>query len=91
MVVEILTSDVAVLPPGDTIKILKCEPQIKSEDLTGREILMIVQVGLFTLNFTQPIVFLLNPYIVLLYGLLYILSKSFPIAFGGIYYFNLGH
>ena len=35
-------------------------------------------------------VFLLNLYIALIYGLLYIWFESFPIVFTGIYRFNLG-
>lgn len=108
VVVKILTSDVAVLPPGDTISeypLSTCtstaptdcmgEPEVRarnqSEDLTGREILMIVLVRLFTLNFTQPIVFLLNLYIGLIYGLLYAWFRSFPIVFEEIHHFNFGH
>jgi DHA1 family multidrug resistance protein-like MFS transporter len=34
-----------------------------------------------TLNFTEPIVFLLNLYIALIYGLLYIWFESFPMVF----------
>ncbi|KAF7181997.1 hypothetical protein CNMCM7691_001385 [Aspergillus felis] len=69
---------------------LKCEPEIESEGLTGREMLMIVLVRPFTLNFTEPMVFLLNLYIALIYGLLYVWFESFPIVFTGIYHFNLG-
>ena len=43
-----------------------------------------------TLNFTEPMVFLLNLYIALIYGLLYIWFESFPIVFTGIYGFSLG-
>lgn len=43
-----------------------------------------------TLNFTKPIVFLLNLYIALTYGLLHIQFESFPVAFVEIYGFNLG-
>jgi DHA1 family multidrug resistance protein-like MFS transporter len=43
-----------------------------------------------TLNFTEPIVFLLNLYIALIYGLLYIWFESFPLVFTGIYGFSLG-
>ena len=44
----------------------------------------------FTLMFTEPIVFLLNLYIALIYGLLYIWFESFPLVFEGLYGFNLG-
>jgi DHA1 family multidrug resistance protein-like MFS transporter len=43
-----------------------------------------------TLNFLEPMVFLLNLYIALIYGLLYIWFESFPIVFTGIYHFSLG-
>lgn len=49
-----------------------------------------VMVGPFTLNFTEPMVFLLHLYIALIYGLLYIWFESFPIVFVGIYGFSLG-
>lgn len=44
----------------------------------------------FTLNFTEPMVFLLNLYIALIYGLLYIWFESFPIVFVEMHGFNLG-
>ncbi|GIK07614.1 hypothetical protein Aspvir_003280 [Aspergillus viridinutans] len=53
--------------------------------LTGRE-----NLKPFTLNFTEPMVFLLNLYIALIYGLLYVWFESFPIVFTEIYHFNLG-
>jgi len=43
-----------------------------------------------TLMFKEPIVFLLNLYIALIYGLLYIWFESFPLVFSGLYGFNLG-
>jgi DHA1 family multidrug resistance protein-like MFS transporter len=49
-----------------------------------------VLVRPITLNFTEPMVFLLNLYIALIYGLLYIWFESFPIVFVEIYHFNLG-
>jgi len=49
-----------------------------------------VLIRLISLNFTEPMVFLLNLYIALIYGLLYIWFESFPIVFIGIYGFNLG-
>ena len=42
-----------------------------------------------TLNFTEPTAFLLNLYMTLIYGLLYIWFESFPIVFVEIYGFNL--
>ena len=57
--------------------------------MTGKEIAMISLVRPFTLNFTEPMVFLLNLYIALIYGLLYIWFESFPIVFEDIYGFSL--
>ena len=53
------------------------------------QIALIALVRPITLNFTEPMVFLLNLYIALIYGLLYIWFESFPIVFEGIYKFNL--
>lgn len=44
----------------------------------------------FSLNFTEPILFLLNLYIALIYGLLYVWFESFVLVFIDIYGFNLG-
>ncbi len=69
---------------------LICEPELQGENMTGKDIAMMVLVKPITLNFTEPMVFLLNLYIALIYGLLYIWFESFPIVFSGIYGFNLG-
>ena len=55
---------------------LKCEPELISEQMTGRDIVMMMLVRPFTLNFWEPMVFLLNLYIALIYGLLYIWFES---------------
>ena len=68
---------------------LKCEPEIAGENMTSQEIAMISLVRPFTLNFTEPMVFFLNLYIALIYGLLYIWFESFPIVFEDIYGFSL--
>ncbi|OAP64980.1 hypothetical protein AYL99_00952 [Fonsecaea erecta] len=69
---------------------LMCEPQLLGETMTPREIVMMTLVRPFLLCFTEPMVFLLNMYIALIYGLLYIWFESFPIVFNGIYGFSLG-
>ncbi|GKZ27878.1 hypothetical protein AbraIFM66951_005476 [Aspergillus brasiliensis] len=69
---------------------LRSEPELASEHLTARELAMMTLVRPFTLNFTEPMVFLLNLYIALIYGLLYVWFESFTIVFSGIYNFNLG-
>ncbi|GME31185.1 Major facilitator superfamily [Neofusicoccum parvum] len=69
---------------------LKCEPEIMAENMTGKDIALMTLVRPFTLNFTEPMVFLLNLYIALVYGLLYIWFESFPIVFVEIHGFDLG-
>lgn len=44
----------------------------------------------FLLSVREPIVFFLNLYVALVYGLLYIWFESFPIVFIEIYGFSLG-
>jgi MFS transporter, DHA1 family, multidrug resistance protein len=51
---------------------LICEPQLIGENMTGKDIVMMTMVRPFTLCFTEPMVFALNMYIALIYGLLYI-------------------
>jgi len=69
---------------------LKCQPELMSEEMTGKDIVMMALVRPLTLNFTEPMVFLLNLYIALIYGLLYIWFESFVIVFVEIYGFSLG-
>ncbi|KAI9839881.1 MAG: hypothetical protein M1819_000073 [Sarea resinae] len=69
---------------------LKCAAEIASDSMTGKDVAVMMLVRPLTLNFTEPIVLLLNLYIALIYGLLYIWFESFPLVFEGIYKFNLG-
>jgi DHA1 family multidrug resistance protein-like MFS transporter len=69
---------------------LKCEPELMSEQMTSKEIVLMTLVRPFSLNFLEPILFLLNLYIALIYGILYVWFESFAIVFEGIYGFNLG-
>lgn len=69
---------------------LICEPELVSESMTGGAIVQMMLVRPFTLNFTEPMVFLLNLYIALIYGILYIWFESFVIVFIDIYGFTLG-
>lgn len=69
---------------------LRCQPELMAENMTGKEIALMTLVRPFTLNFTEPMVFLLNLYIALIYGLLYIWFESFPIVFIEIHGFTLG-
>ena len=49
---------------------LKCEPEIMAEQMTPRDVALMTLVRPLTLNFTEPMVFLLNLYIALVYGML---------------------
>lgn len=69
---------------------LICEPELIGEQMTGREIAMMTLVRPITLSFSEPMVFLLNLYIALIYGIQYIWFESFPIVFVDIYGFSLG-
>lgn len=72
---------------GDTK--LMCEPELMSEQMTGYDIVMMTLVRPFTLNFLEPMVFSLNLYIALIYGLLYIWFESFVAVFIDVYKFEL--
>ncbi|OAK99024.1 MFS general substrate transporter [Phaeosphaeriaceae sp. SRC1lsM3a] len=67
-----------------------CEPDMMGEQMGPKDIVMMTLVKPITLNFQEPIVFLLNLYIALIYGLLYIWFESFPLVFSGVYGFSLG-
>lgn len=66
------------------------QAEIDAQNMPPAAIVKMCFVYPFTLNFTEPMVFLLNLYIALIYGLLYIWFESFPIIFVGIYGFTLG-
>lgn len=69
---------------------LKCKPELEAEGMTGSEIVQMTLIRPFTLSFTEPIVFLLNLYIALVYALLYLWFESFPIVFIGSSLFSVG-
>ena len=69
---------------------LKSEGEVESEHMTGKDIVMMSLIRPFDLTFTEPILFALNLYIALIYGLLYVWFESFAIVFVEIYGFNLG-
>ncbi|KAF3764107.1 benomyl/methotrexate resistance protein [Cryphonectria parasitica EP155] len=66
------------------------EPELIGQDMTGKDILTMTLIRPFSLLFTEPIVFALDMYIALVYGLLYIWFESFPIVFVEMYQFSLG-
>nr|POE58710.1 caffeine resistance protein 5 [Quercus suber] len=69
---------------------IKAESEIIGESMTAKDIVLMSLVRPFTLNFTEPMVFLLNLYIALIYGLLYVWFESFAIVFVQTYGFSLG-
>lgn len=69
---------------------LKCQAEIEAQDMTGKEIALMVLVRPFTLTFMEPICFSLNVYLALIYGLLYLWFESFPLVFIGVYNFTPG-
>lgn len=69
---------------------LVCEPELAGAEMTGRDVVVMALVRPFSLLFTEPIVFALDLYIALIYGLLYIWFESFPIVFMQTYGFSLG-
>ncbi|KAI0299065.1 major facilitator superfamily domain-containing protein [Multifurca ochricompacta] len=66
----------------------KSASEIAAAAMKPRDLAISVLVRPFTLNFQEPIVFLLNVYIGLIYALLYIWFESFPIVFIGIYHWE---
>ncbi|QSZ28972.1 hypothetical protein DSL72_003481 [Monilinia vaccinii-corymbosi] len=69
---------------------LKCEAEIESDRMSRKEKFSIALIRPFSLSFTEPILFWINLYTALLYGLLYIWFESFHIVFIEIYGFSLG-
>jgi len=68
---------------------LVCEPELEAAEMTPTQIVMMSLVRPFSLQFTEPIVFLLNLYIALVYGLLYVWFESFQIVFSETYGFSV--
>jgi MFS transporter, DHA1 family, multidrug resistance protein len=68
----------------------KCQPEISVEGLTTQAMIRMLLIRPFTIGFTEPIVFLLNLYLALVYALLYLWFESFPIVFVDIYHFTPG-
>ncbi|VDC00305.1 unnamed protein product [Peniophora sp. CBMAI 1063] len=67
---------------------LRAQSEIDASQRTARERLTASMVMPIVLNFTEPIVLVLNIYIGLVYALLYLWFESFPIVFVGIYHFE---
>jgi DHA1 family multidrug resistance protein-like MFS transporter len=69
---------------------LKCQSELAVAGLTTSAMMQTLLIRPFTIGFTEPIVFLLNLYLALVYALLYLWFESFPIVFVGTYHFTLG-
>ncbi|GAM91137.1 hypothetical protein ANO11243_091840 [Dothideomycetidae sp. 11243] len=69
---------------------LTTEALLQGENMTGKDIVLMVLVRPITLNFHEPMIFLLNLYIALIYALLYCWFESFPIVFFEMYHFSYG-
>ena len=61
-------------------------PEIVAAAMSHRDLAVQILVRPFALNFQEPIVFVLNAYIGLIYALLYIWFEPFPLVFISIYY-----
>lgn len=68
---------------------LRSQSEIDASHHNFRDDLLVLGRA-FTLTFSEPIVFLMDLYAGLLYGVLFIWFESFPLVFGGIYGFNRG-
>lgn len=68
---------------------LKSQSDIDAADYNLRDHLRILSRA-FTLTFSEPIVFLLDLYTALVYGVLFTWFESFPFVFGEIYHFSMG-
>ncbi|TVY91629.1 Caffeine resistance protein [Lachnellula willkommii] len=68
---------------------LKSQSELDAEHHTTKDTWILLSRA-FILTFTEPIIFLMNLYAGLLYGLLFLWFESFPIVFGGIYGFSIG-
>lgn len=68
---------------------LKSQSEMDAAEVTFRDHLTMLGRA-FTLTFSEPVVFFVDLYSALLYGILYIWFESFPIVFGDIYGFDIG-
>ncbi|KAL3440189.1 major facilitator superfamily domain-containing protein [Aspergillus insuetus] len=66
------------------------ESEIELRQLDPKGVLFEALVRPFQLCFFEPVVLLMNLYVSLIYGILYIWFEAFPIVFGEIHGFNSG-
>lgn len=68
---------------------LKSQSEVHAAEVEVQETLLTLGRA-FTLTFSEPVIFFVDLYSALLYGVLYLWFESFPLVFGGIYGFNTG-
>ncbi|RAK78171.1 MFS transporter [Aspergillus fijiensis CBS 313.89] len=66
------------------------ESELELRRVSKKDLLFEALIRPFQLSFLEPIVFLLNLYISLIYGILYIWFEAFPIIFEDLHGFNAG-
>ncbi|RDW93400.1 MFS transporter [Aspergillus mulundensis] len=66
------------------------EAELEIQNLSSKDILFEALIRPFQLSFLEPIILLLNLYIALIYGILYIWFEAFPIIFEEKHGFNAG-
>ncbi|KAI9039817.1 MFS transporter [Aspergillus affinis] len=69
---------------------LYCEAEIELSNMSTTSVIFEALIRPFQLCFLEPIVFLMNLYIALIYGILYIWFEAFPIIFEELRGFNPG-
>lgn len=69
---------------------LRSAGEVAQAQMTGREVAMMTLVRPFLLTAVEPMVFLLNLQIGLVYAILYAWLEAFPLVFMGAYGFNSG-
>ncbi|TEY61052.1 hypothetical protein BOTCAL_0175g00030 [Botryotinia calthae] len=69
---------------------LRSEPELEADEMTTKDKINMALILPFALTFSEPILFCLNLYIALIYGLLYVWFESFAIVFVEIHGFSLG-
>jgi DHA1 family multidrug resistance protein-like MFS transporter len=67
---------------------LKSQSEIDAADVTLKDHLLVLGRA-FILTFSEPVIFFVDLYCALLYGVLYVWFESFPIVFGDIYGFKI--
>ncbi|KAH8805404.1 major facilitator superfamily domain-containing protein [Xylogone sp. PMI_703] len=71
------------------VSALKSQSEIDAAEITLRDTAVFLGRA-FTLTFSEPVIFFVDLYSALLYGVLYLWFESFPFVFGGIYGFTIG-